>query len=121
VPGSGHLATVQGGEEGLPLCGGEGQRAVLAVARVADEDLAHVGTALDAVGLPRGRAGLRPTPAKRPIGQWRPGAPASLITASLEESGHGLPLVEALTTHWWTRGDSRSRTVCAEILLRASG
>jgi serine/threonine-protein kinase RsbW len=34
-----------------------------------------------------------------------------------EEGGHGLALVEAFTTRWWTRGTEQGRTVGAEIAL----
>ena len=33
------------------------------------------------------------------------------------ESGNGLLLVEAVTTHWWTRSTAHGRTVGAELAL----
>lgn len=46
----------------------------------------------------------------------RDGHRPALGDAVLDESGHGLALVEAFATRWWTRGDSRGRTVCAELV-----
>jgi serine/threonine-protein kinase RsbW len=39
----------------------------------------------------------------------------------LAESGHGLTLVDHYTTRWWTIGDTRGRTVGAEIVLDGDG
>jgi anti-sigma regulatory factor (Ser/Thr protein kinase) len=38
----------------------------------------------------------------------------------VRERGHGLALVEAFTTRWWTRGNPSSRTVGAELPLEPS-
>ncbi|QVQ53553.1 ATP-binding protein [Spiractinospora alimapuensis] len=49
-----------------------------------------------------------------------PHVPATTDNATTDfssDSGHGLRLVEHFAQRWWCRGDSRSRTVTAELAM----
>jgi serine/threonine-protein kinase RsbW len=47
----------------------------------------------------------------------RNGNPHPFADSLGQEGGHGLALVEAFTTRWWTRGNEKGRTVGAELAL----
>jgi serine/threonine-protein kinase RsbW len=50
-------------------------------------------------------------------GRTEPRARRNSTPHPFAESGHGLALVEAFTTRWWTRGNGKGRTVGAELAL----
>jgi serine/threonine-protein kinase RsbW len=64
-------------------------------------------------------AGGRSEPRARRNAQLGNGSPHPFADPVGQESGHGLALVEAFTTRWWTRGDESGRTVGAEIALNS--